>query len=374
MPEKRSTAVRPRIEAAARTPLNIGDIARRAGVARSTVSYALSGKRAISSEKRKQILALIEKLGYRPNATARALAEGRNRTVGLVLPPPSHRLLDSQLAFVAVLSELAGSADLDLLLSSSAGGHDGSFERMLGRRRVDGVLLMEVRMEDERIAALQRSGIPFVLVGRPADPSGLFWADIDYVCLVERCVDHLADLGHRRIALVNRPAEMLVAGYGPARRSAEAFEAAAARRGLRGQAFCCPDDAPGGDACIKKILAARPQITAAVTINDGALAGINRGFDRARIRLPRDFSLVGVVSERWAKEFRPRMTAAVISPADLARGAFEMLLQRIEDPGSEPRHLLQSPSISLRNTTGPVPPAAVDRPRKGQVPIGTEEE
>ena len=345
--------------------IDIGEIARRAGVARSTVSYALSGKRPISPEKRDRILRLVEELGYRPNASARALAEGKSRMVGLVIPPPSHRLLDSQLAFIAVLSELASSEDLDLVLSPSSGDHDRSFRRMLSGSRVDGVLVMEVRMRDERIAALEQSGVPYVLIGRPADPGGLFWADIDYGGLVERCVQHLADLGHRNVALLNRSAELLASGYGPAHRAAAAFEAAIARHGLRGHLLCCPDDAAGGEGCMKQLLAARPQITAAITINESALSGVSRALDRARVRVPRDFSLLGVVGERWAEDFHPRLTAAVTSPAELARGAFEMLLQRMADPATAPRHLLQSPSITLGATTGRVPTPAGSRSPRG---------
>ena len=366
MPHKRKSGARsPRRKKDATQRVDIAEIARRAGVSGSTVSYALSGKRPISPEKRDQILRLVEELGYRPNVSARALAEGRSRMVGLVIPPPSHRLLDSQLAFIAVLSELASSEDLDLVLSPSFGDHDRSFRRMLSGSRVDGVLVMEVRMQDERIAALEESGVPYVLIGRPADPGGRFWADVDYGALVERCVRHLADLGHRNIALLNRSAELLAAGYGPAHRSADAFEAAVGRCGVRGHPFCCPDDAAGGEATLKEILAARPRITAAVTINESALSGVSRALDQAQVRVPLDFSLIGVVGERWAQDFHPPMTAAVTSPAELARGAFEMLLQRIADPRAEPRHLLQSPSITLGATTGRVPSPAGSRSPKG---------
>ncbi len=103
---------------------------------------------------------------------------------------------------------------------------------------------------------------------------------------------------------------------------------------------------------MKQILETRPRITAAVTINESALQGVSRALDRARVQVPRDFSLIGVVGERWAEDFHPRMTAAVVSPAKLVRSAFEMLLDRIEDPGSKPRHVLQSPSITLGATTG----------------------
>lgn len=69
--------------------MNIGEIARRSGVARSTVSYALSGKRPVAEETRRRIQAVIDELGYQPNATAKALKEGRTRTLGLVIPRPA---------------------------------------------------------------------------------------------------------------------------------------------------------------------------------------------------------------------------------------------------------------------------------------------
>ena len=100
--------------------------------------------------------------GYRPNAAARALKEGRTRTLGLVIPPASQRLTDMQLGFVASVVEAAARADLDVLLSPSGGDHDRSFERVVTGRRVDGVILMEIRLEDARVARLQQTGLPFV--------------------------------------------------------------------------------------------------------------------------------------------------------------------------------------------------------------------
>ncbi|MEU8390422.1 LacI family DNA-binding transcriptional regulator [Micromonospora sp. NPDC048843] len=108
--------------------MNIGEIARRAGVSRSTVSYVLSGKRTVSEGTRQRIQAVIDELDYRPNASARALKEGRTRTLGLVIPPASQRLTDMQLGFDASVVEAAARHDLDVLLSPSGGDHDRSFE------------------------------------------------------------------------------------------------------------------------------------------------------------------------------------------------------------------------------------------------------
>src|SRR5215469_8521490 len=99
------------------TPLNIGEVARRSGVSRSTVSYALSGKRPVSAATRQRIKSVIDELGYRPNAAARALKEGRTRTLGLVVPPASGRLTFMQLDFVGAVMETAAAVVLDVLLS-----------------------------------------------------------------------------------------------------------------------------------------------------------------------------------------------------------------------------------------------------------------
>ena len=214
--------------------MNIGEIARRAGVSRSTVSYALSGKRAVSPGTRQRIQAVIDELDYRPNAAARALKEGRTRTLGLVIPPASLRLTDMQLGFVASVVEAAARADFDVLLPPSGGDHDRSFERVVSGRRVDGVILMEIRLEDERVTRLEQTGLPFVTIGHTAHPHGTWWVDLDYASLVARCVHHLADLGHRHVALINRSTELVAAGYGPAQRALDGFTEAVTQRGLTG--------------------------------------------------------------------------------------------------------------------------------------------
>jgi len=138
-----------------------------------------------------------------------ALKEGRTRTVGLVIPPAQQRLTEMQLGFVASVVEAAAKVDLDVLVSPSGGDHDRSFERILTARRVDGVILMEIRLEDARVARLQRSGLPFVTIGRTAEPDDTCWIDLDYQALIARCVHHLADLGHRDVALINRSTELV---------------------------------------------------------------------------------------------------------------------------------------------------------------------
>jgi DNA-binding LacI/PurR family transcriptional regulator len=298
---------------------------------------------------------VIDELGYRPNAAARALKEGRTRTLGLVIPPASQRLTDMQLGFVASVVEAAARADLDVLLSPSGGDHDRSFERVLSGRRVDGVILMEIRLEDKRVARLQDSGLPFVTIGHTANPHGTCWVDVDYGTLTARCVHHLADLGHRNIALINRSAELVAAGYGPAHRTLAGFAEAATQRSLNGITLTCADDAAAGETCIEQLREEHPEVTAAVTVNEAALPGIQRAFERAKVGVPQDFSIVGVAASHSAEDFRPQLTAADVPVLEMGAKAVDLLLERIAAPEAPIRHLLLTPPISLRGSTGPVP-------------------
>lgn len=335
--------------------MNIGEVARRSGVSRSTVSYALSGKRSVSEATKRRIQEVIDELGYRPNAAARALKEGRTRTLGLVIPPAGGHLTLMQLDFVGAVMEAAARADLDVLLSPSGGDHERSFERMVSGRRVDGVLLMEIRLEDPRVQRLQHAGLPFVTIGRTARPHGMSWVDIDSATLISRCVDHLADLGHRRLALVNRSADMLASGYGPAHRAREGFTEAVARRDVEGAQFCCEDNAQAGEACVEQILRADPRTTAIATTNEAALPGIQRALERAGLTVPQRFSVTGVVARHWAEQFHPQLTAADVPAGEMGAAAVRFLIERIAHPNASPAQQLFAPPISLRASTGPAP-------------------
>jgi len=332
--------------------MNIGEIAKRAGVARSTVSYALSGKRRVSAATTQRINDVIAELDYQPNASARALAEGRTRTLSLVIPPASARLTDVQLSFVASVVEAASAHDHDVLLSPSGSDHDRSFDRIVTGRRVDGVILMEILLHDARVERLTTTGLPFVTIGHVETPSASWWVDVDYAGLISRCVRHLADLGHQHVVLISRSDELVAAGYGPAMRATAAFLETAEQCGLAAHTLCCADNPAAGLACFEQIRTRWPEVTAAVTINEAALPGVQRALHRAELDVPRDFSLTGVIADRLAEDFHPPLTAADVPAEQMARLAVDLLLEQINDPTATPRHALLAPPITLRSSTG----------------------
>ncbi|MET8977030.1 LacI family DNA-binding transcriptional regulator [Streptomyces sp. NPDC004539] len=336
--------------------MNIGEIARRAGVSRSTVSYALSGKRPVSDETRHKIQRVIDDLGYRPNASARALANGRTSTIGLVFPPAGDHYTGMQLDFIGSVVEAGASYDYDVLLSPSGVDSDRSFQRLLGERRVDGAILMEIKLADDRVDHLADLGFPAVTIGRIAHPETSWWVGLDHTALAAACVHHLADLGHRRIALVNRPEQLLRAGYESAHRGLDGFTKAAAERGLTVRAYPCGDDAPSGQACVERMLHDDPGTSALVTLNEASLGGVYRGLAHAGRHVPRDFSVTGVVAARWAETVTPRLTAADVPAEEMGRRAVDLLVERLDQPDAPPRHHLLTPPISLRASTGPATP------------------
>lgn len=336
--------------------MNIGEIARRAQVSRSTVSYALSGKRPVSETTRRRIQQVIDELGYQPNASARALANGRTGTLGLVFPPAAgHHYTAMQLDFVGSLVDAAAAHEHDVLLSTGGMDSDSSLRRLLAERRVDGVILMEVRLADDRVEYLLDAAFPFVTIGRTDSPDRTCWVAVDHGALVTACVDHLADLGHRRIALVNRPDRLLRIGYESAQHGLDGFRAAIAARGLTGHHYPCDDDVSAGQACVEQILYDDPAVTALVTLNEAALGGLYRGLALAGRAVPRDFSIAGVALPHWAQVVTPQLTAADVPAAQLGRLAVDLLVARLADPTGPPRHHLLTPPVSLRASTGPAP-------------------
>lgn len=168
----------------------IADVARHAGVAVSTVSYVLSGKRAISELTRNRVLASVRLLGYHPNAGARALASRRANVIALVLPLRSGIQVPVVMQFATAVVTSARGHDHDVLLLTSDEGPQG-LHRIAAGALVDGVLVMDVELHDVRVPLLRGLGRPSVLIGLPAETDGLTCVDLDFHRAGQVCVEQI---------------------------------------------------------------------------------------------------------------------------------------------------------------------------------------
>jgi DNA-binding LacI/PurR family transcriptional regulator len=334
----------------------MADIAKRAGVSVSTVSYVLSGKRPISEETRQRVLGVIRESNFQPNAAGRALASRRSRTIALLYPVDAFGLTRMPLEFVISAAESAGRLGYALLVSTSS-AEDEEILSKVERGAVDGVIVMEVVLHDPRVDLLRERGVPFTMIGHCADTTGLSYVDLDFPQAVEAAVAHLHDLGHRQIALVDRTTDESAFGYGPSVRSRAGFrESTAARAGLRGIHAPCAATAADGARVARELLTSHPELTAIISLNTEALGGICSSVRELGLSIPDDLSIVAITSPRIAEFMVPQVTSVDFPAALMGRMGVEFLVRHLEGGEDTPIEpcLLQT-TITVRQSTGPAP-------------------
>lgn len=201
--------------------LTINEIAKRAQVAKSTVSKALNGQKGVSEEKRRQILAIAEELNYEPSASAQALASSRTGSIGLLIPHEAGYSLSGAYwaSIITSIAQVANKHNYSLLILTPATGDDvsGPVETVIRRRNVDGLIIGAEKLDPRVIIRLIEEAIPFVFIGRNAQIQH-YSVDVDNIGGSERLVSYLISMGRRRIACLAGPEQYLytqerVAGY-----------------------------------------------------------------------------------------------------------------------------------------------------------------
>jgi DNA-binding LacI/PurR family transcriptional regulator len=332
-------------------PATMAQIAKRSGVALSTVSYVISGKRPVSDAMRERVLAAIAELDYRPHGPARALASGTSRTIALFLPSPHWDLVPIQQTFVAGATQATSASDYALLLSTSAADPD-TIVRLVATGRADGVILMETLADDRRVAKLQSAGLPFSLIGRTADTTGISYVDIDFGDAVRTSLAHLAQLGHRHVALFNFPQDQLDAGYTSALIARDAFEEATTELGIRGIHLTCPHPAQEAFAVAARLLASEPECTAAITTG-WQFSGLLGALRAANLHVPAEFSVVSVIAAQFAEMLTPALTGIEWPAFEAGRLAADMLIEQLACDNVPHRQLLIGGELVIRESTGP---------------------
>jgi DNA-binding LacI/PurR family transcriptional regulator len=331
------------------------DIAERAGVALSTVSYVLSGKRSVSEETKQRVMRAIAELDYQPHAFARALASKRTKTIALLFPALAKGHSEMRLEFVAQAAEVAAEHGYAFLLWS-APDNDAEILQLTQQGRVDGLILMEVNVHDSRVELLKKHNYPFSLIGHCRENEGISFVDLDFDHAIAAAVAHLAELGHRQIALFNFSAPQIAAGYGPAMRSMHSFEQNIKQHGLDGISVNYESSFQSGYDVTRSLFAQHPTISAAIVMQDASLGGMFQALHSLNVRIPDDFSIVTLLSKRNAEMMNPMLTAIDFPAAEMGRRGAEMLIQQLEGKLAAPVQLLLRVGLTIRQSSGPYRP------------------
>lgn len=337
--------------------VTIGDVARAAGVSRSTASYALSGKRSLTDEVRQRVATAVEELGYTPNAGARALATSQTRTIGLLAQFYSDEFAPAMMQYFLGVSNTARELGYDVLLISEPDG-PAALRRVLSSRMVDGVVLLNVAEHDTRLPVLRDAVQPGALVGLPADCTGVDVFDLDFEEAGRLMVDHLHRLGHREILLVSQPEHVVERGGAYVWRLQNAALEEAARHGVVLHTAFAEASQPDVGRTLHRLLDAHPAVTGILLNNEAAVSALPSVLGPRGLSAPADVSVLGRYSDEFARTFSLSYSAVESAPDRLGRMAVRQLVRRIENTAGvvEPHVVrLISPVIVDRGSTAAPP-------------------
>ncbi|MEU5316002.1 LacI family DNA-binding transcriptional regulator [Streptomyces sp. NPDC021056] len=331
--------------------VKITDVARHAGVSPSTVSYALSGKRPISEETRQRVEASIRELGYRPHAGARALASSRSNVLALVVPLRTGIHVPVVMQFAVSVVTTARRHDHDVLLLTQEEGEDG-LRRVADTALVDAMIVMDVQLDDPRLPLLRSLERPSVMIGFPAEADGLTCIDLDFKAAGEACVEHLARLGHRVVALVGSPPEVYVRQTAFAQRVVQGFTAAADRGRLASSVHPCEASPAAARQVAEQLLREQPALTGVVVHNEAILEPLVDAFEQLGLRVPADLSVTAICPDELAGNLRVPVTSVDLPSAEVGTRAVELLMKKL-DHKTVPEATLLPPRMTERASTAP---------------------
>ncbi len=332
----------------------MSDIAKRAGVALSTVSYTLSGKRPISEEAKQRVYQAMKELGYQPNSLARALATKRTSILALLYPAwKSGTGLGPQSEFITSIAEAATDNGYGLLLWTAPVSEDQDVTEMTHQGFIDGAILMEVALDDARVETLKQQMVPFTLIGRCADNTGLSFVDLDFDYALETSINYLVEGGHRHIALINQSETLLKRKIGYVVRSREAFHRELQRHGLTGVDLCCEANEQAGYEATLALLEQQPDLSAFILMTPWTSGGIIRALSDKGLHIPGDFSLVAIFSPHLAEMTTPALTSVDFPFHEMGLLGTQMLIQKLADNVGEPDQILLKPPLTIRASSGP---------------------
>lgn len=339
---------------------DIDDVARLAGVSTATVSRALRGFSNVSEKTRKKVLAAAAELDYVSSPSASRLASGRTHSVGIVAPYIGRWYFGQILSGAERVLREAG-YDVLLFALPDAPAQERFFRDMPLRRRVDGVMVVSLPLNDSQVTALHDLNLPLASIGVPAP--GFFSVGIDDVAAARTATNHLINLGHTRIACIGGGPSIPTAFEVPVRRLQGYREAmtAASLDVPEGYIVDGGYTASGGESGMAALMSQPHPPTAVFAQSDEMAAGALRALRRSGLDCPGDVSIIGFDDNEIA-ELLDLTTVRQPVALEGEKTAAELLrAMSAEGPSEEALETLPTELVLRASTTTPpgrTPPAA----------------
>lgn len=333
--------------------VTLKDIAREVGFSVTTVSRALNDYDDVNEETKRKIHAVAEALGYHPDVTARKLQKRRTDTIGFVIPTFGPRFSDPFFSeLLAGIGNEAARYDFDLLVSTAAPGpgEERVYQHKVSGGAADGFLIVRTRRADSRIAYLASRSFPFVAYGRSDLDLDFPYVDVDSGRGIREATQHLIDLGHRRIALILPPPNLMFAVH-----RLEGYRQALELNGILYQDELVASGElteRSGYQATNELLERNLKLTAIVACNDLMALGAISALRERGIIPGRDVAVTGFDDIPLAAHSHPPLTTVHQPIYEIGKTICRMLIQIVQGQQLSERHVILEPRLVVRGSSG----------------------
>jgi DNA-binding LacI/PurR family transcriptional regulator len=315
--------------------VTIKDVAARANVAPSTVSRVISDSPLISEKTKRKVHKIMDEMGYQLNYNARILAQKSTKTIGIVMKNSTKESMHNTFfpEVIRGISALCSKFDFSISLTTGESEEEifNDTVKMVGGKRVDGIIVLYSKKDDKVVPYLIESGIPFVVIGKPLIESGnIMFVDNDNVQAAKEATRYLLNFGHEKVAFIGADTEFEV---GEARLNG--FLQAMRDKGLHVSDAYIKDaqlDAEHGKQVVAELMNLPEPPTAFIIPNDlNALITLTALGER-NIKVPEDVSIISFNNSMISEVSNPPLTSVDIQIFQLGYEAANCLIELINDP------------------------------------------
>jgi LacI family transcriptional regulator len=330
------------------------DVAKRARVSRTTVSFVLNEVPgvSISEATRQRVRDAAKALNYFPNAAARRLVSGKSNTLGLILSQsPEQVFADAFLPQVILgVEQAAMEQGYHVLLKPVSPEDPSGYTRLIKESHVDGILLSGPRQGDHEIYRLHREGVPIMLMGQLPD-TDIPFVDVNAAAGAETAANHLIACGHRRIALItNAPLS-----YTSAQQRRSGYITALTKAGIPVETSLIKEGAytpASGFRAMQELLESQSRPTAVFIASDVVAIGALLAIKNAGLHVPQDLAVVGFDDIPLAEYLDPPLTTIRLPAYGLGWAAGERLIRLIRGEGLDQHDVLVESELIVRASSG----------------------
>lgn len=329
--------------------MTIVDIAKASGVSITTVSRILNNKPDVAEETRQSVLQLMDEQGFTPQLAWQQLRSGKSHFIALHYPQdfklPAHNIVTG----AAMSCEDAGYS-LNLIVNSLS---DNELLSIFRSGQADGIILLEILTHDRRVKLLQEHDLPFVMVGRCADNTGLSYVDIDIGKGVADAIQYLRALGHRQIGFITLAPVLQEKEYGYAIWAVQGYQEACQQFGLPILWRMVDLKNDNTESVILNLLEDHPGITAIITPQEIGVPGLLKAVQTKGLRVPDDISIIALFNDAISEMITPPLSTISFPAHGMGYQAATILIGHMTGELMGPQQALLRPELNIRRSTGP---------------------